>query len=62
MLTLARVIAEAEPLTHTLHGLFDQFLRQAPPSSASLHLRQAGAVPADRLHDRQRCACAAAWT
>ena len=34
MPTLARVIAEAEPLTHTLHGLFDQFLRQAPPSSA----------------------------
>lgn len=31
---LAQFIAEAEPLTHALHGLFDQFLRDAPPSSA----------------------------
>ncbi|MHB9797060.1 ABC transporter permease [Pseudomonas sp. MT3] len=30
---IARVIAEAEPLTHTLHGLFDQFLRRAPAES-----------------------------
>ncbi len=31
---IARIISEAEPLTHTLHGLFDQFLRQAPASPA----------------------------
>ncbi|SDH63969.1 ABC transporter permease [Pseudomonas panipatensis] len=30
---IARLIAIAEPLTHTLHGLFDQFLRQAPAES-----------------------------
>ncbi|UUC49236.1 ABC transporter permease [Pseudomonas citronellolis] len=30
---IARFISLAEPLTHTLHGLFDQFLRQAPPES-----------------------------
>lgn len=30
---IARLISIAEPLTHTLHGLFDQFLRQAPPES-----------------------------
>lgn len=30
---VARLISIAEPLTHTLHGLFDQFLRQAPAES-----------------------------
>ncbi|WP_430765423.1 ABC transporter permease [Pseudomonas citronellolis] len=30
---IARIISLAEPLTHTLHGLFDQFLRHAPPES-----------------------------
>nr|WP_160285875.1 ABC transporter permease [Pseudomonas knackmussii] len=30
---IARLISIAEPLTHTLHGLFDQFLRQAPAES-----------------------------
>lgn len=30
---IARIISEAEPLTHTLHGLFDQFLRKAPAES-----------------------------
>ena len=30
---IARIIPEAEPLTHTLHGLFDQFLRRAPAES-----------------------------
>lgn len=30
---IARFISEAEPLTHTLHGLFDQFLRKAPAES-----------------------------
>lgn len=30
---IARLISIAEPLTHTLHGLFDQFLRQAPTES-----------------------------
>lgn len=30
---IARVITELEPLTHTLHGLFDQFLRHAPAES-----------------------------
>lgn len=30
---VARFISEAEPLTHTLHGLFDQFLRKAPAES-----------------------------
>lgn len=30
---IARFISLAEPLTHTLHGLFDQFLRKAPAES-----------------------------
>ncbi|KAF1052074.1 MAG: Inner membrane transport permease YhhJ [Stenotrophomonas maltophilia] len=30
---IARLVTIAEPLTHTLHGLFDQFLRHAPAES-----------------------------
>ena len=30
---IARIIGLVEPLTHAIHGLFDQFLRRAPPFS-----------------------------